>query len=35
VQVEVLRAGEVFKTDVERGPLGTMLRASRDFPDAD
>lgn len=34
VQVEILRAGERFTTDVERGPLGTMLRASRDFPDA-
>ncbi|MFP8874453.1 MAG: PDZ domain-containing protein [Myxococcota bacterium] len=33
VRVEILRGGEVFTVDLERGPLGTMLRSSRAFPE--
>ena len=33
VRAEVLRGDEVFTVDLERGPLGTLLRQTRAFPE--
>ena len=35
VRLELLRGGERVIVDVERGPLGTLLRSSREPPDLD